>query len=326
MSKVKFLYNTETCRYEPVRFSGRQVFLNVVQFFAAALIIASGLIIFYNKHFVSIEESYLMAQNEELRLKWSLLNHDLKANREKLSNIQTHDDRIYRVILDSEPVPATVRQAGIGGSDRYKSLRAERLINESMIISTYRLADVLKRQLYVQTKSFDELATLEREKEKKWAARPAIQPIHNKELTRLASGFGMRDHPTLGEFMMHKGLDFTAEKGTPIYATGDGEVINASYSDTYGNVVYIDHGFGYETRYAHLTKFNIKDGDKVKRGDCIGYVGNTGRSVAPHLHYEVLVNGVHVNPIHYFHQDLTNKEYEELINLSNRAIVPLDSH
>jgi murein DD-endopeptidase MepM/ murein hydrolase activator NlpD len=325
MAKVKFLYNTDTCRYEPVRYSGRQVFLNSMQFFTAALIIATGLILFYNKHFVSMEESLLQAENDELRLKWGLLQHDIKAHREHLAEIQTHDDRIYRVILDSEPVPSTIRQAGVGGSDRYKALRAERLIHEGMILSTYRQIDALKRQLYVQTKSFDEIVTLEKEKEKMWAARPAIQPIHNKELTRLASGFGMRDHPTLGEYMMHKGLDFTAEKGTPIYATGDGVVNNSSYSDTYGNVVYIDHGFGYETRYAHMTKFNVKQGDRVKRGDCIGYVGNTGRSVAPHLHYEVLFNGAHVNPIHFFHQDLTNKEYEELINLS-KAVVPLDDH
>jgi len=196
--------------------------------------------------------------------------------------------------------------------------------NYPLLTNHYAKLDMLKRQLDIEVQSYDELKALADDKVEMWASRPAIQPISNKQLDRLHMTYGARLHPIFHVFMDHKGLDFTASKGTPVYATGDGEIITAHFSASYGNVIYLDHGHDYETRYAHLSQFNVKLGQKVKRGQVIGYVGSTGNSVSSHLHYEVLFKGQHVNPINFFQRDLSNKEYEKLIEIGSRQFHALD--
>ena len=227
-------------------------------------------------------------------------------------------NNIYRIIFESEPIPKSVRKVGIGGINRYKDLLDGNLEREDLLIDNYAKIDELKRKLYIQTKSYDDLYNMAVNKEELVAAIPAIQPVSNKDLKRLASGFGRRIDPFLKVKRMHYGLDFSIKVGTPIYATADGKavVVKTSFGG-FGKHIYLDHGNGYRTVYAHLDKFNIKRGQKVKRGELIAYSGNSGRSTAPHLHYEVHKNGKKVNPINFFFNDLTPSQYEEVIKIAS---------
>jgi len=235
-----------------------------------------------------------------------------------LADLENRDDNIYRSIFEAEPIPDNIRKAGIGGINRYKSL--ERFKDDAeIVINTSKKLDRLAKQLYIQSKSFDEIIELAKQKEQMLAAIPAIQPVSNKDLKRMASGYGMRIDPHYKTPAFHAGMDFTAPTGTPIYATGDGTVIRADRASRgYGNHVRIDHGFGYTTLYAHMSKTNVKVGSEVKRGEIIGYVGNTGKSVGPHLHYEVRKNDKPVNPINFYFSDLTPEEYDLVIQLSSQ--------
>lgn len=324
MSKIKYFYNTETCSYEPIKVTKSAMFVNVVSFLMVSLLMALGIIYIYRANFTPLKESMLKAKNNEIKLDWQLLNENLQTAYNHVNELQFKDDNIYRVILDTEPIPNTIRSAGIGGHDKYERLNEQELEEADMIIGSYKEIDELRKKLYIQSKSYDQIADRLAEKEKEWAARPAIQPINNKELTRLYTTFGKRFHPILNKWKPHNGLDFTAPIGTPVYATGDG-LVTASYrSSSYGNVLFVNHGYGYQTRYAHLTKYIVNRGDVVKRGQVIGYVGNTGRSQGPHLHYEVLYNYKAINPINFFQRDLDNEEYERLIEISKQENIPLD--
>ena len=316
--------NTETCKYEPIRTTPKKFILNLTGFLSLALLIATGLIYVYNTNFTSVKEIQLTEENEILHSKWAIIEEELNHLSGNLQDLQVKDDSIYRTILDISPLPLTARNAGIGGSNRYEALFNANLEAENLIVSTYQFMDKLKKKSYIQTLSYDEIENIEKEKEIMWASRPAIQPINNAELKRLHTTYGQRFHPVLKIWRPHKALDFTAPKGTPVYATGDGKINRANYSKSYGYVVYIDHGYDYKTRYAHLSKFIVKYGQNVKRGEIIGYVGNTGLSQANHLHYEVLYKNNQINPIDFFHRDLDNDEYEKLINLSNDAAPALD--
>lgn len=320
MSKVKFYYNTETCRYEPIITSRRNIILNILAFLSVALILASGITFYYQNNFQSFREKALLKENQQLKIEWQLLENELVEVNNHVEHLTYNDDQIYRVILDAEPIASTIRYGGAGGHNKYENLIKTPLEEEDLIINTYETIDQLKKRLYIQTKSYDELNKILKEKEAMWAARPAIQPINNKELVRISSPFKPnRYHPILKRVQAHKGIDFTAPTGTPVYATGDGIATSAYYSGSYGNVIFLNHGYGYQTRYAHLNEFNIKVGQHVKRGEIIGYVGNTGRSQAPHLHYEVLYNFHHIDPINYFQRDLSSEEYEKLIELSEKS-------
>ena len=327
MPKIKYYYDTKTCKYEQVKTTKKGIILNFFAFLATTLALAAGMVYIYQNNFNSIKETRLLSENRELSLKYEFLKEEMFHAEDFIDQLQVHDDSIYRVILDTEPVAATVREAGIGGAERYASLKSEDLIEEDLILNTYKHIDKLTHKLLIQEESFDELVDIERRKEKKWAARPAIQPINNKELIRIASGFKKnRFHPILKVLRPHYGIDFTAPKNTPIYATGDGVIKKRHFSSSFGNVVYIDHGYGYTTVYAHMSKFNVKKGQRVKRGDCIGYVGNTGLSRASHLHYEVHFNNNPIDPINFFHRDLSNDEYEKLIEISESNNTVLDLH
>jgi murein DD-endopeptidase MepM/ murein hydrolase activator NlpD len=317
MARIKYHYDTETCKYERIKIRTSDVVLNLLGFLSVAFIISLGLLPVYNSYFRSDREEALHKENGELRLYYDLLSKEMQKSNQMLAALQERDDNVYRVIFEAEPIAASVRKAGVGGAERYKDLLEKGLKREDLILSAMQKLDKLKKQMYIQTKSYDDILVMAKNKAQMFAAMPAIQPISNKELTRLASGFGYRIHPIYKVKKMHTGTDFAATRGTPIYATGDG-VIQVAVSNLggYGNEVQINHGYGYVTLYGHMERFVVKPGQRVKRGECIGYVGSTGTSTAPHLHYEVIHNGTKVNPVHFFFNDLKPAEYQKLLELS----------
>lgn len=317
MAKIKYYYDTESCRYERIRVSAWDILWNTLGFLTLSLILAGAITFVYIQYFESPEEALLRKENDELRLYYDLLSKDLKDANEMLAALQDRDDNIYRVIFGVDPIPEEMRKAGVGGSNRYKELLDRGLQREELIVENFKKIDQLKKQMYIQTKSYDDIVEMARNKELLLASLPAIQPVSNQELKRLSSGFGFRIDPILKTRRPHYGVDFSLEKGSPVYATGDGRVSLVKSSFTgYGKQIEIDHGFGYRTKYAHLNEFLVKHGQKVKRGELIAYSGNTGKSTAPHLHYEVHINGKPVNPVHYFYMDLEPEEYEEILRLS----------
>ena len=319
MARIKYYYDTETCRYERIRRNKWDIFLNMLGFGAVSCIFAICIVMGYFSYFDSPKEALLRKENEEQHLYLEMMEKEVNRLNEMLTVLQERDDNIYRVIFEAEPIPSTIRQAGVGGTERYKDLLEKGLKREDLILSNLKKIDQLKKQMYIQTKSYDDIIRLASDKETMWASIPAIQPLSNKELNRMASGFGMRVHPIYKVRKMHTGCDFSAPRGTPIYATGDGEVslVRSEYGG-YGKQIEIDHGYGYVTKYAHLDEFKVKKGQKVKRGEVIGYVGNTGSSTAPHLHYEVIKDNKKVNPMNFFFQDLNPEEYEKLLELASR--------
>jgi murein DD-endopeptidase MepM/ murein hydrolase activator NlpD len=243
-----------------------------------------------------------------------------------LADLQQRDDNIYRVIFETDPIPSTVRKAGFGGTNKYAHL--EGMSNSKLLIATSKKLDILSKEAYIQSKSFDEVMKMALNKEEMLASIPAVQPITNRDLKRTASGWGYRFHPIYKVRKMHWGMDFTAPVGTPIFATGNGTVIETSGSQKsrsdFGLCVVIDHGFGYQTLYGHMNGFNVKEGQKVKRGEIIGYVGNSGASTAPHVHYEVHKDGQRVNPSFYYFKDLTAEEYDKMVAISSNIGQTLD--
>lgn len=284
----------------------------------ASLLIGLVFNIAFTSFFDSPKEKKLRRENKQLLLQYELMDKKLEEFAVVLEDIQHRDDNIYRTIFEAEPIPRAVREAGFGGYNRYADL--EDLSSNEIVIETAKKLDVLTKQLYVQSKSFDEVIDLVKNKESMLSAIPAIQPISNKDLRRTASGWGYRIHPIYKIRKFHYGMDFTASTGTEIYATGDGIIDKvASSRRGYGNRVEIDHGFGYRTLYGHMSKIIVKRGQKVRRGDVIGYVGNSGLSTAPHLHYEVHLNNKKVNPVNYYFNDLTPEEYDRMIEISLNA-------
>ena len=318
MSKDKYYYNPKTCKFERIKKTKKEIFLNIIGFLLIVLFSSFIVLNIYDTYFESPKIVELRKENQELETHFEILNKEVNVAYKMLENLEERDDNIYRIIFEAEPIPSTIRQAGVGGINRYKELIDGNLKREELLVDNYIKIDELKRKLYIQTKSYDELFNMANNKEDLIAAIPAIQPIYNKDLRRVASGYGMRIDPFLKVRRMHYGLDFSVKKGTPIYATADGEVviIKSSFGGL-GKHIYLDHGNGYRTVYAHLNKFNVKKGQKVKRGELIAYSGNTGRSTSPHLHYEVHKNGEKLNPINFFFNDLTPSQYEEVIRIAS---------
>lgn len=321
MPKIKYRYNPATCKYEPWYLKGKDLWKRTFLFLGMSFVLAAGTAVWFTQKIGSIDEILLARKNQSLKHDWEILQKHLAINEEKLNAFVDKDDNTYRLILDSEPLHENVRNAGIGGNEK---LDMSEIGKYSVLAENYTKLEKLKHQLDIEKQSFDELEAIADDRIRMWASRPAIQPINNKQLDRLHMSYGTRFHPILKFVREHKGLDFTASKGTPVYATGDGKVEMAYFSSTFGNVIYLNHGYGYETRYAHLSKFGVTQGQKVKRGQVIGYVGNTGTSVSDHLHYEVLFHGNHVHPINFFQRDLSNKEYERLLEIGNQQYDPLD--
>jgi murein DD-endopeptidase MepM/ murein hydrolase activator NlpD len=318
MARIKYYYDTETCKYERVKAKKSDIVLNALGILSLIVAAAVILVIVYINYFESPKE--LMQRNKLSEQDFYIenLSKEVEMMREVLADVENRDDNIYRKILGAEPIDKDIREAGVGGYDRYKDLREKKLMNEDLIIALREKVDQLKRKVYIESKSQDYVIKLAESKEKLFAAIPAIQPISNKQLLALASGFGYRVHPIYKVKKLHTGIDFAASIGTPIYATADGKVQTVAVKFSgYGKLVEIDHGFGYKTRYAHMHEFAVHQGQNIKRGDLVGYVGNTGLSTAPHLHYEVLINGTQVDPVHYFYNDLTAAEYEKVLELAS---------
>lgn len=323
MSKIKYKYNPHTLSYDRIKLSLRQKLARSFYFLMASLVFG---VIIYGVVYTFVDspkEKQLKIENAELLGQFELLNKKLEQVELVMKDVQQRDDNIYRVIFEAEPIATEIRQAGFGGVNRYEQL--ENYNNADLIISTEKKIDQLSKQLYIQSKSFDEVFEMAKNKEKMLASIPAIQPVSNEDLTRMASGFGYRTDPVYKTTKFHAGMDFTAPTGTPIYATGDGTVIQADAEATgYGNHVRINHGYGYTTLYAHMSKMVAKVGQKVNRGDLIGYVGNTGKSVGPHCHYEVRKNDVPINPINFYFNDLSPEEFAKMVELSNAPLQSLD--
>ena len=318
MVEVKYTYNAETCKYEPIVVTPRQLGQRFVRFLGVSFLLGLAGLVYVMVQLPPLDETIQAQRNVQLKAEWRAMYRQMERESDRLLALERNDDENFRVILDLDPLSPSQREAGVGGREKEGANIAYPLIKTG-----YARTEKIVNRLDIQEQSMTELKEELQKKEKMWAARPAIQPINNKDLTQLHTIFGLRMHPILGYVRPHNGLDFTAPKGSPVYATGDGVVMYTGFS-TYGNVIYLDHGFGFETRYAHLTKYIVEPGQFVKRGQVIGYVGNTGLSQAPHLHYEVHYKNVPINPINFFQRDLSNKEYEKLIELGSRATTSLD--
>jgi murein DD-endopeptidase MepM/ murein hydrolase activator NlpD len=321
MARTKFLYNSKTCRYEPYYAKGKTLRKRFFVFLLFSLIVSAGGYRWVNSYFETVDELLLAEKNQKLKVQWDILHHRVESANQQLAEFIEKDDHTYRVILDSNPLEPSIREAGVGGSEK---INHKILKDFPAILREYQLIEKLKHQIDVEVQSYSEINKTLDEKIAMWAAKPAIQPLSNEHLTYLHTKYGPRMHPILGFIREHRGLDFSADIGTPVYATGDGKIKSAYYSESLGNVIFIDHFFGYETRYAHLSKFRVENGQDVKRGEIIGYVGDTGLSGGPHLHYEVLYQGEHLNPINFFQRDLNNQEYEKLIEMASQTHRPLD--
>lgn len=331
MRKDKYFYNTQTLRYERIQKSWQTQLLRIFGFLCAALVFAFVIVVFSFKYIESPTEKRQKRELNEIALVVERMGKQNDRNELILSELQDRDDNIYRVIFEAEPLPSSVRRVGVGGNDKYKDLA--NLSNADLMVGTQKQLDEIQRKIYVQSKSYDNIVELLENREEYNSSRPAIQPISNKELGRVASGFGMRIHPIYKTRKMHWGMDFTAPTGTDVYATGKGKIERIQkLKKGYGYNVKIDHGFGMKTLYAHLSEINVKKGQVVNRGDVIGLVGSTGTSTAPHLHYEVIktemVKGQlvekRVNPVYYYYNDLSPKEYERMIELSATATQSFD--
>jgi len=325
MSKVKYYYDPDTLSYRKIEPKKSRRYRNITFFLLGSILFGLfGLVLLLNTTLVNTpRELSLNREVKNYELQFELLDKKMQQIEEVLANIEDRDNNIYRLYFEANPIPEEQRRAGFGGINRYKSL--EGFNNSEMVIATTKRLDIIKKQMAIQSKSLEEIALLAKEKEKLLAAIPAIQPINNEELTRMASGFGWRSDPFTKARKMHRGMDFTAPKGTPIYASGDGKVTRAdNNSSGYGKHIRIDHGYGYMSLYAHLSKYNVKKGQKVERGDLIGFVGSTGRSEAPHLHYEVFKDKERINPINFYYGNLSLKEFENMLKYANQENQSLD--
>ena len=323
MSKVKYRFNTKSLTYEKAKVTYKEIILRVLSYLATGTVFAVITIFLANKFLPSPIQKKQNRELEVVKLQYELLNKKMKQVQIVLNDLQDRDDNIYRIIFEADPIPSPIRNAGFGGSDRYKDL--EGYSNTLLMKETTERLDRITKQLYIQSKSFDEVVKMAKGKEKLIASIPAIMPLNNKNLKHAPSGYGWRTHPIYKTQEFHPGMDFTAEQGTPIYATGDGvvEVADAN-AQGYGNHVVINHGFGYQTLYGHMSKIATTTGKKVKRGDLIGYVGSTGLSTGPHVHYEVIKNGEKVNPINFYYNDLSPQEYQLMLELSTKSTQSYD--
>lgn len=323
MSKIKYKFNTKSLTYEKDTVPLRKRVWQLLSYLATGLVFATITILLAYEYIDSPKEKQLKREIAELTLQYEILNNRMSEVVEVLDDIQDRDNNIYRTIFEAEPIPLSIRKAGFGGVDRYKALQG--MNNSELLIQTTKNLDKISKQLYIQSKSFDEVSKLVKSKELLLSSIPAIQPISNKDLRHQPSGFGWRTHPIYKTAEFHPGMDFAAPTGTEIYATGDGTIERAdATAQGYGNHVVIDHGFGYKTLYGHMTKFIVKPGQKIKRGQLIGFVGSTGLSTAPHVHYEVIKSGDKVNPINYYYNDLTPEQYQKLIEISSQSSQTFD--
>jgi murein DD-endopeptidase MepM/ murein hydrolase activator NlpD len=323
MAEQKYRFNPKTLNFERIRLTAWQKTKRTTLMLLPGLVV--GLLgIFLTYQFIdSPKEAELRRENKQLLVQYELLNKQLAELEHVMADVRRRDDNIYRTIFEADPLPESMRQAGVGGINRYRDLAG--YASSDLVIRTRARLDKLTRQLVVQSRSLDDVVALVLRKQEMLASIPAVQPIPNEDLTQTAGGFGWRIHPIHKIQKFHAGMDFTCKQGTPIHATGDGRVVYAEYgANGYGMHVVIDHGFDYRTLYAHLSKLEVRVGQKVKRGDVIGLVGSTGLSVGPHLHYEVHKGNEAVDPANYYFNDLSPEEYTRMVEISRNAGQALD--
>jgi len=319
MAKVKYYYDSENLAYRKIKIKkGTKLGYGFLFLLASALFgFLSYLIILNTPFFETPKDKVLSRETDNLKLRYAILNKKIDQLDEVLSDIEDRDNNLYRIYFNANAIPNEVRKAGLDIKNRYKEL--EGFDNSQLVINTSKRVDVLTKELAIQSKSLDQILALAKTKENLLAAIPAIQPVRNENLKRMASGFGYRSDPFTKIRKMHQGMDFTAPTGSPVYATGDGVIARADAAASgYGNHIVIRHGFGYETLYAHLSKYKCRVGQRVKRGDVIGYVGSTGRSQGPHCHYEVHKNGNVVNPLNFYYGNISAAEYVAISNIANQ--------
>jgi len=314
---INYRFNPDTLSFDKIERNVRTLIKKALGYLSTGIV--SGIIFFFIflQFFETPVTKRLKRENEQLLSQYNLMNKDIEKISAALEDIQMRDDNIYRVIFEANPIPSSVRMAGFGGANRYTKL--ESMDNSELIISVSKKLDILSKQVYVQSKSYDDVIRMALGKEKMLLSIPAIMPVSNRDLKRTASGWGMRMHPIYRIPRFHYGMDFTAPVGTDIFVTGNGIVKEVGRNAGYGNTILVDHGYGYETLYGHLSRINVKAGQSVNRGDVIGFVGSSGASTAPHLHYEVMKNGQKVNPQNYYFQDLNPLEYEKMISISSNT-------
>lgn len=314
MRKVYYIYNPQTQTYDRIYPTPRQRLMSYLRRLFIGMGLGAGSFLVLFLIFGSPSEKELRTENSRLRAQYNVLSHRLDEAEAVLQDIQQRDDNLYRVIFQADPVPAVIRQADYGGTNRYEELLD--MADAELVVNTTHKLDMLTKQLYIQSRSFDDVARMCQRYDERLRCIPAIQPVSNKDLRKTASGYGTRIDPIYGTAKFHAGMDFSAPTGTDVYATGDGKVVKMEWQSGYGNVIVIDHGFGYETWYAHLQEFRTKLGKNVVRGEVIGGVGSTGKSTGPHLHYEVHVKGQVVNPVNYYFMDLSAEDYDRMIQLA----------
>lgn len=310
MKKPKYFFDQHSLEFKKVTTSAWTKFAKAMGFLSASVVMGLVLLFVFIYSVDSPKEKQLKREIKQYKSQITAINKRIAEHEEELEFLAGRDEQLYRVVFEAKPIPRSVREAGYGGIDKYKTL--EGYDNSAVIIELTKRIDKLSKQLYIQSKSYDELAKLAARKQDMLASIPAIQPVSNKDLKRMASGYGYRIHPIYKRRMMHSGMDFSADRGTPIYATGNGKITNAGRKGGYGICVVINHGYGYESLYGHMSKLEVRYGATVKRGQLIGYVGSTGRSTAPHLHYEIIKNGKKINPVNFFYNDLSPEEYDKV--------------
>ena len=325
MSKTKYYFDSDNLEFVPIKKTLGDRIYRLSLFLISSVIFGAFItVILFNTDFVNTPKEIVQEReidNYELQLK--VLNKKLEQVESTLSNIEKRDNNLYRAYFEASPIPEDQRKAGFGGINRYDYL--EGFESSDLIVNTTERLDILTKELVIQSKSLDEIELLAKNKESLLSSIPSIQPVKSSDLRRMASGYGYRIDPFTKARRMHFGMDFSAKRGTPIYATGDGTVSRAdSRAAGFGKHVRIDHGFGYVTIYAHMDSYKVVKGDKVKRGDLIGYVGSSGRSVAPHLHYEIVKDGVKINPINFYSGSLSPAEFEELVKVASQENQSLD--
>tara|TARA_Y100001949_G_C15983148_1_gene329306 strand:- start:1163 stop:2152 length:990 start_codon:yes stop_codon:yes gene_type:complete len=329
MSKTKYYFDKDNLEFIPIKSTNLNKLYNLLLFLISSIIFGGFItVLLLNTEFIDTPQELVQSReikNYELQLK--VLNKKLEQVESTLANVEKRDNNLYRVYFEASPIPEAQRKMGFGGINRYDYLNGYE--NSDLIIGTTKRIDILTKELVIQSKSLDEIELLAKNKESLLSSIPTIQPISNSNLKRMASGFGWRTDPFTKKRKRHWGMDFSAERGSPIYATGDGKISRAdNRAAGFGNHIRIDHGFGYVSIYAHLDlvqeKFSVRKGDKVKRGDIIGYVGSSGRSVAPHLHYEITKDGKKLNPINFYYGSLSPGEFEILITQASQENQSLD--
>lgn len=323
MSKIKYQFDSNTLTFKKVKLVWKEKIQNIFAFIIVTGVSAVIVNLVYTSIYKTPKVLMLEEKRESLLSQYDGLNDRLRGVDLIINDIQQRDDYLYRSIFELEPIPSSVRDAGFGGSNRYIDL--DGYDNSETLIETFKKVDVISKKIYVQSKSFDTVIELAKNKEKMIACIPAIQPVALKDFNRISDYFGARHDPFTGKLTMHHGMDFTGAEGSDIFATGDGVVLEAGYSIYgYGNRVVIDHGYKYVTIYAHLQKVLVEEGQVVKRGEVIGKLGNTGRSTGAHLHYEVKLNGHSINPINYYFNDISAEEYERMVEACSKRPNPMD--